>query len=98
MVSQCTVFIALTVQNIVLQPAWEAKGKKYITCKEHLRQNDHSLNWFPPREQPQYYLNGIDHSIDRIESWSEPISRHCTCLKVDFSPKEHQQSIGREES
>lgn len=41
---------------MVLQSAGEAKGNKDITCKEQLWQNDHSLNWFPPHEQPQYNL------------------------------------------
>ena len=66
MVPQCTVFIAPTVQNIVLQPAGEAKGNKYITGKEHLRQNDYSLNWFPPSEQPQYYLKFYKSIHSRI--------------------------------
>jgi len=49
---------------------------------EGVRSNVHGLLQMVANEEYKYtnYLNHIDHSIDCIESWPEPISRHYTCL------------------
>lgn len=41
-----------------------------------------TCSYKPISEKSKYanYLNDIDHSIDCIENWPEPISRHRTCL------------------